>query len=483
VFEGEVELVESVDRSFAYVYDYIDGGDSVKMYILKGKKLTPLLGGEPVSKKICESTLEPGVVYLDASGDNYMIYNEKDGEDQIAKRNADPKDFQISGDGKTVAYTIKGRGDASNRIMCIYEGRNSEEISSGADIPVAVSNYGKYVYLKRPVSNDNSAYSLYVCDAKSKKLDIYIIEGSEGFQEILEMNVKGDEIIFTALKATSNTGSGDAVEQVSGSTKAVSFLYRHKASKDKSLTELGDGYVTLADFDPEVAIHKNFKDVYFVARSEAVETDNTKYDVFYLSKKYEKSLIRAKLRAGYMGKFSPDCNYFYYISNKGDLLRVDLKDKQLGAEVIDNDVADFSITKKGNVYSLKNDKKLNYYKTSSENKERVFYDVENISFYNQSNRLFFINNAEGPAVDVSKESIDYDTAKFGSTELKALPYFTTPNIKKCYAIVWDAEKEACSVYYTSSGKRFKFLRKVEDCVSVIIDGVELDLEHYKIIAE
>lgn len=476
VFEGEVTLVEAADRSFAYVYDEIVGENNVKMYILKGKKLTPLLGGEPVGKVICQATLEPGIIYLDASGDNYMIYNEKDGEEQIAKRNADPKHFQISGDGKTVAYTIKGRNDATDRILCIYEGRNSEEIVSASSTPVAVSNYGKYVYLTRPVKEDPTVSSLYVCDAKSKKYDIYDIEGSYGFEEILEMNVKGDEIIFSAMQSTAKDESG---APVGGNKERVSLLYRHKANKDNSLIQLGNGYVTIADFDPNVAIHKNFKDVYLVSRSEKVETANTKYGTYYLNKKYERSIISSK----YTGKFSPDCNYFYYVSSKGDLVRVDLKSNEHKNEVIDNDVIDFAITKKGNVYTLRSNNNLNYFKTSSDNKERVFYDVDKISFYNKSNRLYFINNAEGPAIDVSKESTDYDPAKFGSTELAALPYFTTPDIKKCYAIVWDAEKEAFSVYYTSSGKRFKFLKKAEDCTAVCVDGEWLDLDDYIINVE
>ena len=479
VFEGEVKLVEAADRSFAYVYDYIDGDSAVKMYILKGKKLTPLLGGEPVGNIICQSTLEPGIVYLDAAGINYMIYNEKDGEEQLAKKSDAPKDFQISGDGKTVAYTIKGRNDASDRILCLYEGRNSEEIVSASSVPVAISNYGKYLYITRPVGNGSSEVSLYVCDTKSKKYDIYQIEGSEGFEEILEMNVNGDEVIFSALKPAATNGSGDAVEQVNGGVDRKSYLYRHKASKDKSLIEIGNGYVTLADFDPEVAIHKNFKDVYLVSRSEKTDTANTKYATFYLNKKYEKSIISSK----YTGKFSPDCNYFYYVNKDGDLIRMDLKSKQIASDIIDNDVVDFVITKKGNIYSLRSNNNLNYYKTSSENRERVFYDVDMISFYNNSNRLYFINNAEGPAIDVSKESTDYDPAKFGSTELTALPYFTTPDIKKCYAIVWNAEKEAYSVYYTSSGKRFKFLKKVEDCVAVIINGEEINLQDYIIDVE
>ena len=481
-FEGEVELIEAADRSFAYVYDKLDES-TYKMFILEGKKLSPLLAGAPVSKIVCQASLEPGIVYLDALGENYMIYNEKDGEEQIAKRFSDPRDFQISGDGKTVAYTIKGRDkDATNRILCLYEGRNSEEIVSASSTPVAISNHGKYLYITRPIDNDTSNKSLYVCDTKSKKYDIYQIEGSEGFEEILEMNVNGDEIIFSAIKAATADGSGDAAQQASGKTERHSFLYRHKAKKDKSLVDLGTGYVTIADFDPDVAIHKNFKDVYLFSRSEKVETANTKYATYYLNNKYERSTIDPK----HIGKFSPDGKYFYYIfkSDKQEydmrLIRKDLKGRQGEATqvVIDYDVVDFTITKKGNVYSLTDMGYLHYYKTSSDHKEKVSYDVDAISFHNNSNRLFFVNTTIEPIINVSKESTDYDTAKFGSTDLVSVPYFTTPNIKKCYALVWNAENESFSVYFTSNGKRFKFLKKIDDCANVIIDGKEINLQDY-----
>ena len=482
-FEGEVKLVEAVDRSFAYVYDEIES-DSIKMFILKGKKLTPLLAGEPVQRIECEASLEPGVVYLDASGDNYMIYNEKDGEEQLARAVDYPDDFQISGDGKTVAYTVQSSKDANKRILCLYEGRNSEEISPVSSTPVAISNYGKYLYITRPVDGKDTSYnSLYVCDTKSKKYDIYQIEGSEGFKEILEMNVNGDEIIFAAEKPVTNNGGGDATEQVRGNKEIHSYLYRHKAKKDDSLVDLGKDYVTIANFDPEVAIHKNFKDVYLFARAE--KTDTTSLDAtdnkgatYYLNKKYEKSIIRSD----YIGKFSPDVKYFYYIDN-GTLYRLNLKDKQVNSEVIDTNVVDYIITKKGNVYTLRNNGNLNYYKTSSDNKERVFYQVDMISFYTNSNKLYFINNKEGPAIDVSKESTDYDKAKFGSSELASLPYFTTPDIKKCYAIVWNPVDGDYSVYFTSNGKRFKFLKKIDDCKSIIINGEEIDLQDYVINVE
>ena len=487
-FEGEVKIVEAADRSFAYVYDKIDD-TTVKMFILKGKKLTPLLAGAPVSEVICEASLEPGIVYLDALGRNYMIYNEKDGEEQIAKKDAEPKDFQISGDGKTVAYTVKGRDKSANvRTLCLYEGRNSEEIVSASSTPVAISNYGKYLYITRPVEgNDPSYVSLYVCDTKSKKFDIYQIEGSEGFEEILEMNVNGDEVIFSAMKTVANNGSGDVAEQASGKTERISYLYRHKAKRDKSLVELGRGYVTIADFDPEVAIHKNFKDVYLFSRSDKVETANTKYATYYLSNNYEISTIESK----HIGKFSPDGKYFYYIfrSDKAEydmrLIRKDLKSRQGDASqtVIDYDVTDFVITKKGNVYSLTKDGYLHYYKTSSDHKEKVSYNVDMISFHDNSNRLFFVNDVVEPVIDVSKESTDYDTAKFGSAELTALPYFTTPDIKKCYALVWSEETETYSVYFTSNGKNFKFLKKVSDCKSITVNGVEIDLQDYVINVE
>ena len=464
VFEGEVELIASADNSFAYVFDNTDEG--YVMYLLKGKKLSKIIDGQPVEEIIATATLAPGIVYKNSSGSNtnYMFYNEKTGDDQIVRESKEPDHFFISGDAETVTYTIKDK-DSDDRVFCIYSSRNSEEISSKNYVPVAISNYGDYIYLRRKVK-DVSSLLVY----SEKDSQIYQIENTENFYAVLDMNIKGDEVIFCTGKGPENFADifdGDVFE-------VNSYLYRYK-EKDpkKAIIDLGKNFVEVANAEPEVAVHKTFADTYFFSTNYQLDLDAAETATYYLNKRFEKANISTK----YSGKFSPDGDYFYYINSDDELTRMDLTEDSRPTKRIHSNVIDFSITEKGNVYSLNSDGEIRFYKTSTDFADKPSYQAAFISFYNYANRLYF-SETDNTSIFTCSESADKDIAKLDSVEITAVPYFTNPTQKKCYAIVFDGGKETYTVYYTSSGNRFNYLKDIDNCETIIINGQELDLSEY-----
>ena len=477
-FEGDIELIVSADNSFAYVFDNTDEG--VVMYLLNGKKVSPLLAGQPIDEVVAVATLEPGVIYTKTtgSGSHYMIYNEKNGDRQIVKENKDPEDFCISADGETVAFTIEGRNQ-DERILCIYEGGTYEQTSSKNGTPVAVSGNGDYIYYSQ--LNKEGVTELYVYDMA--KEDPYKVDNSAYFRSILEMNRKGDEIIFTIERDDNDvqdvipedeTSEGEETEgeesegeYVSGIT---SHLYRYKEKKaENRIVDLGNGEVRTAGADPTIAVYEKFADTYFCSESAT----------YFVTSRYERKIISAN----YSGKFSPDGNYFYYVTSKDkDLYRMDLNSSERASKKIYYDVTDFVVTEKGNLYILSvaegdSEGELLFYNTSADKPEKVSYEATVISFYDYSDKMYFAE-ADSTTVKVSKESDASDEAKFGSASLTSVPYFVNANQKACYAVIYDSAAETCKIYYTSNGDKFSIIRNVDNCEAVMNGDEELDLSNY-----
>ena len=445
VFEGDVELIPAKDNSFAYVFDH--GGDGIYMYILKGKKLEPVLD-TAVEDYLATADLEPGIVFTESasSGLNYMLYNEKLGIEMIVKESKDPDNFIISGDGETVVYTIADN-DSDDRLLYMYQDRLPEPVTSTSCIPVAISNYGDYIYVKRTVEGITK---LFVRDVK--KEETFAVEKSDKFVAILEMNVKGDEVIFCTGEgpdSLSDLLDGDVYE-------ITTFLYRHKATKNEYTMELGPNLVTSVKIDPDVAIYKTFADKYLETTiSEDLTADRHTY---HLTNKFVKETL-----VKYNGKFDPNGDYFYYLNNDQELIQMDLGSKTRDTfPVYNGTVLDFAVTEKGNIYLLDDDQTLVYRKMSTGNSDRPSSYATAMSFHSDSNKVYFSEN-DSEVTYVSEEGSDKSIAKFGSSELTGLPYFSDNGGKKCYAVIFDDTKDTYSVYYTSNGNRFSYIKDVSDC--------------------
>ena len=446
-FKGEVELIPSADNSFAYVIDNCD--DGIYLYILKGKKLTTV-STSPADEFITAASLKPAIIFTEitSKGTNYMVYSADMGTQPLIKDSDDPRDFLISADAKTVVYTVKK--DDGNRVPYIYENGSYDKLADRSCTPVAISSNGDYVYVKR---NVDGVDKLYVIDRTKKNAPVNLVGGSANFGSILEMNAKGDEIIFCTVKAPDSLS--DAID--GNLFEVSSHLYRHKEKDQKSIN-LGSGYVTTSEnAAPEIAVHKTFAKKYFEATPDGLTDEG---NTFRLTNKFEiEKIYNGK------GKFTSDGKYFYYVNKDGDLYQIDLKDKSRNVTAIYEDVKDFALTEKNNVYFMDGDGYLVFFKASSKAKIRISSYANEISMYRCANKLFFAE-LDGEFIYLTEEGSDKDIAKFGTTELKAVPYFSSQTMKKGYAVVYNESANNYSIYYTSNGNRFKLIKAVTKCEEI-----------------
>ncbi len=443
-FDGELTLIPADDNSFAYVFH--DGEDGIYMYILKGKKLEAVVG-HAVEEVLATAGLKPGIVFAesDSTGTYYVLYNGGiGGTSDITDDKYDPKDFIISDDGQTVVFTEAD--DVTNeRLPYIFDKYSPQLLTPHVCTPVAISNHGDYIYVT--YTNSNTKTELKVIDKKGR---VQTVAYSDGFEEITDMNVKGDEIIFR----TANTSSSDD----KNTPATISYFFKYNKNVEKSIGyKIGPNIVRSVKIDPEVAIYKTFKDKHLETSSPDV-TDAETLNVYYINNSYELSTI-----SNYSGKFDPDGDYFYCIDNDGGLIQYDSKD-QTKHNVIAQGVADFEVTEKGNVYFISRGLKI--YKKATQTTPQVSRNATEISYYSGSNKLYFTAE-DATTVLVSEESNSYEVAKFGSTELKSIPYFSTQVDGRCYAIIYDEDTDSYAVYYSSNGNKFKLIKGVSDCKSVV----------------
>ena len=424
-FEGEVEIVPSTDRSFAYVTD--TGLEGVDLYLLKGKKLEAITTS-PVSEVLAYAGLEPGVVFKE--NDKYYLYSEKTGEERITS-DITTDNLMISGDASTVVYNVAIDESAGETYLCVYQDGSSSKVTKNCK-PAAVSNYGDYVY---GVAKDtNGMNNLYVITTKDNEK--FAVENSTGFVSITAMNVGGDELLFVC----------------SNETDCNTFAYSFKKGTTTSLAKY---LLTPSTVDPRIAVYDTFKGIYL----EGYNLDGTKALTGYLNKKFEwNHIVRA------VGKFESEGEFFYYVNDEQSLMQLDLTDDNYPKFKIDDDVVSYTITEKGNVYSLNEDKQLRFYKVSTGKKTRISDDATEISIYNYANEVYF---AEEEAVNVnvytSKEGGEKDVAKMDSTQITDVPTFSDPSSKKCYAYYYDVDNN-WMLFYTSNGKNFDLISN--DCQAI-----------------
>lgn len=438
-FEGDVSVIPSADRSFAYIEEVT--ADGVNLYLLEGRSLKQITIS-PITEVLAYASLEPGAVWC--KDNKFYFYSEKVGETYLGKDNIQKGNCLISGDAETVVYTKEDKANAAENDLFLYTKGSEEKLTSNCT-PVAVSNYGDYVYVT-PLE-ENSLY--YVTAKKKEQLPV---EGSSDFAAILMMNRKGDEIIF----ATKN--SSDAIS---------TSIFR---LKKKTTSAMASSLLTVAPVDPSIAIYDTFANTYFTGTI-TNEQGQIAHPTYHLSKKYECNKI-----SSFSGQFSQDGDYFYYIKYSdseefGDLIQMDLNDENRTKVSIFEDVKDFAVTEKGNVYALNSDDELRFYKRSANKKTPLSHEAEKISFYSYANKLYFSEfNDSDVSVYFSEEGSDKEIAKFGKTQISNVPTFTQPNSKKTYVYFYSVDDNALMLFYTSNGKSFELISK--NCNG--ISGVEID---------
>ena len=457
-YDNEIQMITAEDRSFAYIIE--NGTEGYLVHVAEGKKIRTITGA-PVTKVLATASLSPAVVWLEV-GNGVYLYTEKHGEERITKDYTTLKEdttakgqynyiFKISADGSTVTYA---QTDANTGEFHLYTYRDSlPQKSAKYLIPVAISDNGKFVFGYGISSKDGVTKAFYVVSDDDK----YLID--EGFENVIATSAAGNEIVYTT-----NTETGIA-------TYIYSFNPR-KLDDDKEPHKIGNGVCVPVSADAEIVRPSTFKKTYF----ERIDGDDeTSSPTYFVNKKYESTSI-----CSYQGIFSPDGDYFYFINKSAPLQRIKLSDKSHTPEKIAEDIIDFAITQKGNVYWLNDSGRLSFYHASKGKTTRIADDAGSIVMHDYSNTLYY-TSTESVAVYTTKEGSSKEEAKFGSLVLTTLPTFTDPAQKKSYAAVWDVDNDRWNIFYTSNGKSFKQVATcldipgldINDIIDDIISGTDI----------
>lgn len=451
-YENEIELIPADDRSFAYVIENSD--DGYRITITDGKDVTEITPS-PVTKVLATAGLTPGVVWLDADNGIYL-YTEKGGEERITRdvdatsANADENFFFISADASTVVYTkIDEDRPAELHHLCVYTDSSETKFQKNM-YPVAVSDDGSMIYAYA-YSKDSVTKTLYVLPFNDES-DRYLL--SNNFLGMVATNAEGNEVVFTTI--------GDTDSLIS--TYVVSFNLK-KMDEVAQPVRIAKGAVyTPIAINNDVARFSTFEDTYFEAQIPELDIIDNQAPVYYVGKDYEVRRI-----SKFAGKFDPDGDYFYYTNSEGTLQRVDLSDADAVSQKIAEDVVDFEITQKGNVYWLDDTTRLMYYSNSKEKKTRIADNVEGISMHTYSNTLYF-TFTDAVNIYTTEEGSEKEAAKFDSGTVTGLPVFANPEYKKTFAAFYDMDNEEWRLFYTSNGKKFKHISVCSD-----IDGFDIPL--------
>lgn len=434
-YESEVSLIPAADNSFAYIIEA--GDDGYRVHLAKGKKVESIISA-PVDKVLATASLKPGVVWLETDNGVYF-YNEDKGEELITKDYSSLITdsilgglynyiFHISADASTVVYAETDADKAPQFNLYIYQ--DSTSIKSQKNLlPVAVSGDGSLIYGYGISAKDGVTKAFYVLTEDDDK---YLID--EGFDRILTMNIDGNEVVYTT-----STESGTA-------TYIYAFNEK-KMDEEAEPTKIGNGICTPVAIDPEVACFATFRETYF-QRSDITYESST--PTYYINKKFENNKV-----SNFTGKFDPDGKYFFYTNNDNTLQYIDLDDDNYTPTKITEDIVDFAVTQKGNVYWLNDSGRLSFYNLSKDKSTRISDDVENISMHTYSNTLYF--KADSVNIFTTEEGSEKDAAKFDSSTVSGVPVFSDASFKKSFAAFWDSDNEEWRLYYTSNGKSFKFI--------------------------
>ena len=445
-YENEVELIMSADHSFAYIVEDVD--DGYKVYIAKGKRVEPATT-TPVAKIIDTASRVPGLVWLELDGGIYY-YTLEHGDERVVKDYSniieDPDAegsynfmMHISDDASTVVYA---QTDVDSGQIYLYTYKESVATRSSAKglRPVEISADGSFIYTYGISSKDGVTKVFYVVSGDDK----FMID--EGLHSVIALNADGDEVVYT-LK----TDAG---------IYTYIFAFNPKRIGAADSVKIGEGTCVPVIIDTEISVPATFKKSYFQRVDGNEETGEPTY---FVGRKYKSSSI-----CSFKGTFSPDGKYLYYINKSETLQRITLSDKNHTPKKISEDIVDFAITKKGNVYWLNDSGRLSFYNTAKEKTSRIADDAQSINLRPYSNTLYF-TVFESEEVYTTSEGSEQTIAKMGGDSLPSVPAFVNPHAKRSYAVLWDEANNSLLIYYTATGRSFKF---ISNCIDVY--GFDLD---------
>ena len=448
-FENEIELIPAADNSFAYILEKLES--STKMHVLSGKKLKT--SNEEADKCISFAALEPCIIY--SRNGSYKCFTDGEFNTRIVKEKG-VADFVISADASAIVYTYEktdSNGEDYKALRYYYDSVNTEPEGIKNIIPIAISSNGRYVYGQVDENETNKhAGQLCVIDMKAKEIKAKVITSSStygDFGEITAMNTNGDEIIFYTEKDTQGT---------------LSFRF---SLKDKKVNYLGKGIFKHFSIDSMVLTPSTFMGEYFSVQNSYDDDDdgnNGAVSTYCLKKSGTVKVTNAD------GKFSPDGKYFYFVDEKkSQLARIPLSAKNYEESVeyilVIDDVKDFVITQKGDVYILDGNKDnlvLSFVEPSTTKKPILISDEINQDSINIcSNTVYFSagvieDEEESTAIFTSTDGGAPVPAEFKSVELTKTPTIGMGAGKNGYAYVTD-DNDVTMLFYTSGGKKFNLV--------------------------
>ena len=440
-FDGELEVVPAKDASFAYVYEKLSDDDNsgYKMYLLDGKKLTPVEATAD-SKPLAVADFAPGIVYKQ-NGRTY--YYSKD--DQVPITGSDTADnFIISGDAKTVVYTIESSSKDGQYELRYFCNGGSAKVGPYNFVPTVISNDGKYIY---GVFRNVLCYVTVKDNGKTYDNRVVANNTIGEILDITGINVKGDEIIFCAQSANK--------------LSPTSYMYKIGDSEPK---QIADGVFTPIYADSTIVCPETFLNSYFVCQKEVMDAEGDTYvetATYFLDKKEG-----ARKMADTVGKFSPDKKYFYFIDedHENSLMQLKLSSKDFsnGLYTVLSDVVDFDVTDSNNIYAMidarakDGNKGIIYFWDRSDKKTKLIADSADLDSMSISvNSAYFSETDEegSTKIYISTEGSAKKEAEFKSSNLTATPEIAMGAGKKGYAFFTDKDGNT-KLYYTSGGKKF-----------------------------
>ncbi len=445
-FTGEVSIEVSSDNSFAYVFEEVndENGSGIKMYILNGSKLKSI--ESKADEIIALADYEPGIIYKKNSRFHY--FSAKDNSPITSDPSAD--DFIISGDGETVVYTVDSSKEPGRSELKYFCDGGSQTVGPYDFVPVKLSTEGEYVY---GISEANGTLHYLEIKKDGEEWERFAITSSKNgyFGDITGMNQDGDEIIFYTL-----TEKG-----------TVSYIY--KIEKEAAPVQIAEGIFTPVYSNNGIICPKSFLGTYFTCKKDLLNSEGISVPVTmtYLLDKTD----GARKIADTTGQFCPEGKYFYYIDEDNNLLRVALNsnDFEEDAKSVMNDVTDFAVIEKGDVYAMLPDGDFGmiyFWDASTAKRTVITHDATPDSMELSANSIYFSENiADEITIYVSTSGSTKKEASFNQSALSGTPTISMGVGEKGYAYFTD-ENGTTKLYYTSNGEKFSLV--ASGCV---IDGL------------
>ena len=415
-FDTRVDLDIAGDNSFAYVTEEISG--TYNLFVLEGKTIRQL-NENPLEEILAKAEFGVAAVWKEEG----VFYLYRNGEKQTITKDVTARNFVLSPDGRFLLYNEDMPDSSYTKLLRFDAEGGQPDILYKNNIPVAISNDGKYVY-SSAMAGDQSSLNLNVYVKDKIK-----VENSQNFNKLIYMNVTGNEILFTTDDGTTN----------------ATYFYKFG---DESATKIGFGEIYPVTEQSKIALLKTLKHtVLLTSGSDAF--DNTRA-TFFIDKKYGITKL-----ANYPGKVDPQGKYCYFINNSRNLIYKELKSGNGESLQLAKEVSTFEITAEGNIYFIDVNGTLFFHKKTWTKPDKIKDDIrDDMVLHRSSNTLYFLE-IDGLTTYSSKEGSDAKAVQWAKYQLESIPMFSNPVSNKTYVTVYDTQDQSYKVFYTSNGKDFK----------------------------